>query len=140
MSIKYTTADEIVEVPPGNAVNSSRATSIVKTLHMELIRLVLTAGNETSVHTTPGNIAVQCLEGRVAFNLMGETQELTSGHLLFLPANAPHSINALEDSSLLVTFLTPQNRLPEPFGVAHDSSEVTVHGSGTDSFFQQNQE
>ena len=140
MSLKYTAANGIAEVRSGNAVNSSRAITIVKTLHMELIRLVLTAGNETSVHKTPGNIAVQCLEGRVAFNMMGETQELTSGHLLFLPANAPHSINALEDSSLLVTFLTPQNRLPEPFGVAHDSSEVTVHGSGTDSFFQQNQE
>ncbi len=77
----------------------------MKTADLELIRLVLPAGKEIATHKAPGEITVQCLEGRVAFTANGKTQELAAGQLLYLTAGEPHSLKAIDDTSLLVTLL-----------------------------------
>ena len=89
----------------GDALGSSKTTTLVKTADLELIRLVLPAGKEIPSHKAPGEITVQCLEGRVAFTADGKTQELTAGQLLYLAAGEPHAVKGIEDSSLLVTIL-----------------------------------
>jgi quercetin dioxygenase-like cupin family protein len=123
MSIQYVEPNEIAEVPIGNDIYRSRATTIVKTRNLELIRLDLSTGNEIPTHKAPGKITLQCLEGRVALTAMGETQELTAGHFLFLRESEPHSITAIEKSSLLVTLLSPKNNPPEPFNLVKAASE-----------------
>ena len=52
-----------------------------------------------------GEIIVQCLEGKIGFTACGKTNELEAGHLLYLPAGEPHSLQGIEDGSLLVTIL-----------------------------------
>ena len=52
---------------------------------------------------------VQCLEGRVAFTTLGETQTLEAGRLLYLPAGEPHSVKGIENASLLLTVLLPKH-------------------------------
>jgi quercetin dioxygenase-like cupin family protein len=56
-------------------------------------------------HTTSGELTVQCLEGKVEFSAEGKTQELSAGRLLFLAAGVPHSMKAVEDSSVLLTIV-----------------------------------
>jgi len=105
MSIPHAQSGEIVHLPLGTALGSSKTTTLVKTADLELIRLVLPAGKDISLHKAPGEITVQCLEGRVAFTVGEMTQELTPGRLLYLSAGEPHAAKGIEDSSLLVTIL-----------------------------------
>ena len=110
MSIPHVKSGEVVQLPLGAAtLSSSKTTTLVKTTDLEVIRLVLHAGKEIPSHKAPGEITVQCLEGRVAFTAEGKTQELTAGQFLFLAAGEPHALKALESSSLLVTLLLAKN-------------------------------
>ena len=53
----------------------------------------------------PGEITVQCLEGKVEFRVGELERELTAGTLLHLEGADEHSLYAAEDSSLLVTII-----------------------------------
>jgi quercetin dioxygenase-like cupin family protein len=105
MSISHLQSGEVVQLSLGPLLGSAKTTTLVKTADLELIRLVLHAGKNIPLHNAPGEITVQCLEGRVAFTATGQTQELTTGQLLYLTTAEPHALKAIEDSSLLVTLL-----------------------------------
>lgn len=105
MSIHHAKSGEIIELPLGAVLSNSKTETLVKTANLELIRLVLPAGKDIPSHKAPGEITVQCLEGRVAFTTEAKTQELVAGQLLYLSAGEPHALKASEDSSLLVTLL-----------------------------------
>lgn len=70
-----------------------------------MIRLVMPAGKKLPPHRVPGEIMVQCLEGRVDFRIDGAKRELTAGSLLYLEGGGEHALEALDRSSLLVTIL-----------------------------------
>lgn len=109
MAIPHAEPGEIVDVRPlGTAVADQKTHTLARTDALEIIRLVLPTGKEIATHTAPGQITVQCLEGRVAFSTMGQELELEAGRLLYLNAREPHSLRAVEDSSLLVTILLPR--------------------------------
>ena len=71
------------------------------------IRLVVPAGKEIPTHKAKGELVVQCLEGKVAFTACGRTHDLEAGHPLYLPAGEPHSLRGVEDGSLLLAVLLP---------------------------------
>jgi quercetin dioxygenase-like cupin family protein len=106
MAIPHAKSGEPVDVRPlGPQLASSRTATLVKTEHLEIIRLVIPAGKNIAEHRVAGELTVQCLEGRVTFK-SGETQrELSPGMLLFLNGGEPHSLRAIEDSSVLVTIV-----------------------------------
>ncbi|MDZ4857814.1 MAG: cupin domain-containing protein [Candidatus Hydrogenedentes bacterium] len=56
-------------------------------------------------HQVPGEIIVQCLEGRISFTAGETTQELNAGEMLYLTGNVPHSIKGIENASVLLTML-----------------------------------
>lgn len=105
MSIQHAQSGEIISLPLGAALSSSKTTTLVKTADLEVIRLVLPAGKEIPSHKAPGEITVQCLEGRVAFTAHGKTHDLACGQMLYLAASEPHALKAAEDSTVLVTIL-----------------------------------
>ena len=105
MSIQHAKSGEVIQLTLGATLGEAKTTTLVKTADLELIRLVLPAGKEIPSHKAPGEITVQCLEGRVSFTSDGKTQELTAGQLLYLAAGEPHAVKAMEASSLLVTLL-----------------------------------
>lgn len=109
MAIHHAEPGEVVDVRPlGAALATSKTTSLFKAQHVEVIRIVLQAGKELPTHKAPGEIIVQCLEGRIAFTALDQTQELTAGQLLYLGAGEPHSLKAIENASLLVTIVRSQ--------------------------------
>jgi quercetin dioxygenase-like cupin family protein len=105
MSVPHAQSGEIILLPLGAAAASSKTTTLVKTADLEVIRLVLPAGKEIPSHKAPGEITVQCLEGRIDFTARGRTQELTAGRMLYLAAGEPHALKAATDSTVLVTIL-----------------------------------
>ena len=78
-----------------------------RTIHHEpglsLVLLVLQSGAFLNEHTAPGAITVQVLEGRIAFLSEGQQVEAGPMELITLAANAPHKVEALEASALLLT-------------------------------------
>ena len=105
MSIQHAKPNEIIQLPLGKALADSKTTTLVKSDHLELIRLVLPAGKKIPLHKAPGEITVQCLEGRISFTAESIEQELKPEQLLYLRAGEPHALHAIEDSSVLVTIL-----------------------------------
>lgn len=110
MSSQRAKSNEIVQLPLGTAVADSRTATLVKTEDLELIRLVLPAGKEIPTHQAPGEITVQCLDGRIAFTAESRTQELLPGQLIYLQTGEPHGLRAIEDSSVLVTILLSRKK------------------------------
>lgn len=106
MSIKHAGPSELIPLQPlGAKIGSTKTYTLLKTEVMEAIRLVLPAGKQIAEHKAPGEITVLCLEGRVKFTSQGQPKELSAGDFLYLTAADPHAVEAIEDSSLLVTIL-----------------------------------
>ncbi len=109
MAIPHAEPGEVIDIQPfGQNLPKHQTYTLVKTADMEIVRLVLPKGRDIATHSTPGEITVQCLEGQVAFTTSGRTMVLEPGHFLYLKANAPHSLRAEENASLLLTILLPR--------------------------------
>jgi nucleotide-binding universal stress UspA family protein/quercetin dioxygenase-like cupin family protein len=100
--------DKIDARPLGAALATAHTTTLVRTAAVEVIRLIVRAGQEIPQHKAKGELIVHCLEGRVAFNAIGKTQVLEAGQLLYLQAGEPHALAGSEDASLLLTTLAPK--------------------------------
>ncbi len=91
----------------GAALASAHTRTLVRTAAVEVVRLIVRAGQEIPQHKAKGELIVHCLEGRVAFTALGKTQMLEAGKLLHLPAGEPHALKGIEDASLLLTIVAP---------------------------------
>ena len=80
--------------PLGAALASAHTRTLVHTAAVEVVRLIVRAGQEIPQHKAKGELIVHCLEGRVAFTALGKTQVLEAGKLLYLPAGEPHALEA----------------------------------------------
>ena len=106
MAIPHAQPGEAVDVRPlGAALAESKTNTLFKTENVEVVRIVMPAGKEISEHEAPGEIIVQCLEGKIAFTAQGKTEELEEGQLLYLVAEEPHSVRCIEDASFLLTII-----------------------------------
>jgi len=106
MAIPHASANEVIDVRPlGRAITEEDSQLLIRTGHLEVFRYALPAGKAIREHTAAGVMIVQCLEGAVAFSAQGRTQTLAAGDMLYLADEAPHALEALADSSLLVTIL-----------------------------------
>ena len=68
MAIPHAAPNQVVSVEPlGPDLATTKTWTVIKTERMQVIRLVVPAGKEIPAHDAPGEITVQCVEGRVAF-------------------------------------------------------------------------
>src|SRR5689334_7739473 len=108
MAIPHAQPGQVLDVRPlGPALASAQTTTLIRTTSLEVIRLIVPSGKHIPEHKAKGDIVVHCLEGEVAFTAAGRTENLRSGELLFLRAGEPHSVQGIEDSSILLTVLLP---------------------------------
>ena len=89
--------------PLGAQLQNSRTTALLKSTQLELVRVVLKAGQGLPEHRAPGEITVQCLEGCLEFSTGATAQRMRAGDLIHLSPNVPHALLALEDTSALLT-------------------------------------
>ena len=66
MAIAHASPGEAIDVRPlGSRLRSEKIVALFKSEHLEVIRLVLTAGKSLPPHKVPGEITVLCIEGRM---------------------------------------------------------------------------
>ena len=95
-----------VEVQPfATSLPKQKTAALFKSETLEVIRLVLMAGKRLAPYQVPGEMTLQCLEGRLIVSQGGSRQTLAVGQLLFLPANTLHEVEAELDSSALITIV-----------------------------------
>lgn len=112
MALHHAVPGEIIDIRPlGKNLHESVSATLLKSEHLQVFRLLLPAGKEFREHQVPGEITVQCLEGRIEFDVGGQTKEMGEGELLYLDGGEPHALRGLQDASVLVTiFLQPKSK------------------------------
>jgi quercetin dioxygenase-like cupin family protein len=104
MAIAHASPGETIDVRPlAGRLPGEKTVALFKSEHLEVIRLVLAAGKSLPPHKVPGEITVQCIEGRIDVTAEGRSHVLGAGQLLYLAAGVTHGVVALEHASALVT-------------------------------------
>lgn len=89
------------------AASNGRSASTVVGGHERQLRqtlIALRAGAGLAEHDSPGEATLQVLRGRVRLNSGPDSVEGAAGDLLVIP-DARHSLDAIEDSAVLLTVL-----------------------------------
>jgi len=120
MAMHHCRPGEVAHIGPiGDA--GIQTSALARTGSFETIHLVVRAGQSIAPHHVAGSITLYCISGHVRFE-GGAPPELRTGDWLFLDPGTPHAVQAVEDSSLLLTILFngPHDgqRPPGPFDAA----------------------
>jgi nucleotide-binding universal stress UspA family protein/quercetin dioxygenase-like cupin family protein len=95
---------EIVNVHPlAPELASDASTTLLRTGHVQVIRLLVPRGKEIPPHQTKALTLVHCLQGLVSFSAFGKIQDLQAGQMLYLPAGETHALKGIKDAALLLT-------------------------------------
>ena len=106
MALDHAQPLDVISVRPLAAqLPEVKTHSLLKTDKLQLMRLVLAAGQTVPEHHVSGEITIQCLEGEVLVSTSRRACPLAAGDLMALPAQEPHALQANTDASLLVTIL-----------------------------------
>jgi len=68
----------------------------------------LKAGSALNEHAAPGPTTVQVLDGHVRIRLADEHLDVPGGRLVAFNGGVRHSVEAIEDSTLLLTLAAPR--------------------------------
>jgi quercetin dioxygenase-like cupin family protein len=108
MALKHAQAREVIDLHIDDAMaDTAVSSSLLKTDHLQLMRVILAPEQALPEHHVPGEITIQCLSGEVDVGTPSSTCRLTAGTLVMLPAAEPHWVQAHLNSVLLVTVLRP---------------------------------
>jgi quercetin dioxygenase-like cupin family protein len=106
MAISHARSGDVVSVRPlGEKLCQATTTTLVKTDRLEVLRMVLPGGKRIRRHQVPGEITLQCLEGQVRVDLGDRVIELAPSELTYLDGHCTHDLQAVQDSTVLVTIL-----------------------------------
>jgi quercetin dioxygenase-like cupin family protein len=106
MALLHAASGERIQLERGDDdIAHFTSVALVKTEHMELIRLVLPKERSMPEHKVDGEMTLQCLEGEIAFDAHGRTTILHPGEMLYLAGGQPHSLRANKDAVALLTIL-----------------------------------
>lgn len=115
MALEHAQPLEVINIHPlGAALHETPSHSLLKTDKLQLMRVVLRAGEGMPPHHIAGEVSILCVEGLVAVRAPGHTCNLAPGQLVVLPPGEPHAVLAEDDSSLLVTLLLHQQAPQAP--------------------------
>jgi quercetin dioxygenase-like cupin family protein len=82
---------------------SRNAKTLVKYPDLRIVLIVMKLGTRMEGHKAEGSISIQTLTGSLRLHLPVQAVELPVGRLLTLERALPHDVEALEDSSFLLT-------------------------------------
>lgn len=69
---------------------------------LNVVLLVMRAGDRLDEHSAPGSISLSVREGRIRFGAEGEVVEAGAGTVLACDAGVRHSVEALSDAVCLL--------------------------------------
>jgi quercetin dioxygenase-like cupin family protein len=104
MAIPHAEAGEVIDVRAlGAELLTTRSHALFKSADLEVMRIVMLAGDEMRPHAVAGEITQQSIEGRVAITCDAGDRELAAGQLVRMMGQEVHALRGIEDSSLLLT-------------------------------------
>ncbi len=104
MALRHAQALEPIDVQPlRERLAQSVTTSLIKSRNLQLMRVVLRAGEHLPEHHVRGEITLQCLEGQAQISTPTHELALSPGQVVLLPEGEAHAVHALSDTSMLVT-------------------------------------
>ena len=71
-----------------------------------VIVLSFAKGHVLKEHSAPFPLLMQALDGELAVTSAGQLIQLTPGGLIQMDARLPHTVEAIEDSRLMLTLIT----------------------------------
>ena len=83
------------------------AKTLVKYPDLRVVLIALKQGQSLGEHHTQARFTVQTLTGRVLLKWGPQSVELSQGCLLAMEAGIPHDVEALQESSFLLTLAWP---------------------------------
>jgi quercetin dioxygenase-like cupin family protein len=86
------------------------ARTLIKYDDLRVVLMALKAGAKIPAHKANGRISVQLLSGHIRLNASERAFDLLPGSLLALDHRAPHDLEALEESAVLLTIAWPGGR------------------------------
>ena len=81
---------ELAVYQPGSVVSRTLIDKKIGTLTL----FAFDEGQGLSEHTAPYDACVQVLDGTAAITIAGTVHQVTSGQMIIMPANVPHSLKA----------------------------------------------
>lgn len=106
MALKHAVSGERIALQRGDDdIAHFTSVALVKTEHMELIRLVLPKEKPIPEHKVDGEMTLFCLEGEIALDAHGRTTVLRPNEMVYLAGGEPHTIRANKDAVALMTIL-----------------------------------
>ena len=82
---------------------SRNAKTLVKYPDLRIVLIAMKSGTRMEGHKTDESISIHVLKGKLRLHLSGQAVEVPAGCLLTLERALPHDVEALEDSSFLLT-------------------------------------
>jgi len=79
--------------------------TLVKQGGLDVILTHLVAGGALAEHSAPGAATVQVLDGHVRVQVGDDILDVPSGRLIAFDAGIRHNVEAIEDSTLLLTLI-----------------------------------
>jgi quercetin dioxygenase-like cupin family protein len=97
-------ADEIARLKGAAEWNSSdrHATSLVKDAALNVLLMVLKKGVRLHEHRTKGPITLQVVSGCIRFSAGADKRVVSAGDMVGLDREIVHSLEALEESALIL--------------------------------------
>jgi quercetin dioxygenase-like cupin family protein len=83
------------------------AQSLAKHRDLTVNVMLLRKGAHLQEHQARGSITLQVLSGAIRFIAHGQEKTLTTGMLAVLDKEVPHSVQAIDESALLLTAALP---------------------------------
>ncbi|GAA4332343.1 cupin domain-containing protein [Pigmentiphaga soli] len=106
MALKHAQLLDVIDLhAPGPPQATSQSVSLLRTAQLQILRLVLAAGQQVPEHHVAGEVAIQCLEGDASVLTPKATCRVVAGQLVVLPAGERYSLQAHADTVLLATMI-----------------------------------
>jgi len=106
MALKHAQPLDVIDLQAfGGPADAPASSSLIKTDRLQLMVLLLSAGQQLPRHHVPGEITIQCLAGEADVATPQATCRLAAGSLVVLPAGESHCVHAHAPTRLLVTVL-----------------------------------
>ena len=83
------------------------AKTLVKHDDLRIVLIAMKANAQMHEHKATARISIQTLTGHVQLHVVGRTVDLPAGSLMALDQCLPHDVEALKDSSVLLTLSWP---------------------------------
>lgn len=104
MALPHANHGQLIDLNPlSHYSGDSQSTSLIKTDQLQLLHILLRAGQQLPEHKLAGELSIQCLAGRVRLDMHGNHLPLCAGQLTLLHGGETHAVVAELDSSLLLT-------------------------------------